>query len=78
MGRGLVKDAATMAVVAKVNDILRGCDRILSEHGGRAEQGLYGDGEWAKSLAHDLWSVRARLDRVSALIVGSSEELPPQ
>ena len=78
MGKGLVRDTATMAVVAKVNEILHSCDAILSEHGGRAEQGLYGQGAWANALTHDLLNVRARLDRVGALIVGSGEELPPQ
>ena len=70
MRKGLVKDAASMAVAAKINELLHECDTILSEHGHRADQGIYGQGLWAPALSHDILAVRGRLDRVRMLIAG--------
>lgn len=75
MKKGMVRDAATMAAAAKINELLHECDTILSEHGHRAEQGLYGQGLWAPALSHDILAVRGRLDRVRALVAGSPENL---
>lgn len=76
MKKGLVRDAETAAIVAKVNDLLHGCEVILSEHGSRCAQGLYGQGVWSDALGHDIMTVRARLDRVRALVAGAAEQLP--
>ena len=78
MGKGLVKDAESMATAAKIYDILSGCEKVLAEHSKRASQDIYGHGIWAAALEHDLVSVRARLQRVHALISGSCPNLPKQ
>lgn len=78
MGKGLVKDAESMAIAAKIYDILSSCEKILSEHSKRASQDIYGRGIWAAALEHDLLSARGRLQRVRVLISGSSPNLPEQ
>ena len=78
MGKGLVKDAESMAIAAKIYDILSSCEKILSEHSKRASQDIYGHGIWAAALEHDLLSARVRLQRVRVLISGSSPNLPEQ
>lgn len=75
MKKGMVRDAATAKIAAQVYEILRGCDVILSEHEMRTEQGHYGDSLWVVALSYDLVSVRGRLNRVRALIAGSTENL---
>lgn len=74
MGKNLVRDAATAATVAKVNELLRECETILAEHTHRSEVGVYGKGIWPPALTHDLLSVRARLQRVAALMGGAPEQ----
>lgn len=78
MRKGLVKDTESMAIAAKIFEILSSCEKILSEHRKRASQDMYGHGIWAAALEHDLSAVRARLGRVRDLISGGSENGPAQ
>lgn len=78
MRKCLVRDAATAATAARIYDILRECDVILSEHGMRAEQGHYGDNYWVVALIHDIVAVRGRLNRIRQLITGEPEKNGPQ
>lgn len=73
----MVHDAKSAATVAKVLDILRGCETILVEHQRHAESGAYGHGWKRTQLTHDLMSLRARLDRARWLM-GGGEVTPPE
>lgn len=68
---GMVRDAATAKAAAEINELLRQCDRTLSEHISRCGLGLYGDGLWPDALGWDLGSIRARLDKIRELISGA-------
>ena len=78
MRKCLVRDAATAATAARIFEILRGCEYIISEHRSRAEQGLYGEGLLVAALRHDLWAAQQRIDMVRLLITGEPENSSAQ